>query len=72
MKFMDRLKAEVSGWEFAIEDLADRVSCTISQGGAVFPEHADNPKQLIHTADTALLKAKESGRNTSLLYHSEN
>ena len=80
IKFMDRLKAEVSGWEFAIpsgpgltgEGLSDRVSCTISQGGAVFPEHADDPKQLIHTADTALLKAKESGRNTSFLYQSGN
>ena len=70
VKFMDRLKAEVSNWEFAVEDLANQVSCTISQGCALFPEHADNSKQLFHAADTALMKAKESGRNTSLLYHS--
>ncbi len=72
VRFMDRLRAEVSTWEFAIEGLSDRVSCTISQGGAVFPEHADNPKQLVHAADTALLKAKESGRNTSHLYRPAN
>lgn len=72
VKFMERLKAEVSGWEFAIGGVSDRIWCTISQGGAVFPDHADDAKKLIFAADMALLKAKEAGRNTSLLYSPAN
>ncbi len=72
VKFMERLKGEVAGWEFAIDGVPDRIQCTISQGGAVFPNHANDPKQLIYAADMALLKAKEAGRNTSLLYSPAN
>ncbi len=68
LKFMDRLKAEVSQWKFTIEGVSEQIWCTISQGGAVFPDHADDAKQLVHAADMALLKAKEAGRDTSLLY----
>lgn len=71
LRFMDRLKAEVSNWKFAVESVSESVSCTISQGGAVFPQHADDPKGLVFAADMALLKAKEAGRNTSLLYDPE-
>jgi len=71
-RFMDRLKTEVSGWEFAIDNESSPVMCTISQGGALFPEHANDPERLVFAADMALLKAKEAGRNTSLLYQSEN
>ncbi|UCG00095.1 MAG: GGDEF domain-containing protein [Spirochaetaceae bacterium] len=36
---------------------------TTSQGLACFPDHASNPKTLREAADSALYRAKESGRN---------
>jgi diguanylate cyclase (GGDEF)-like protein len=36
---------------------------TTSQGLACFPDHASNPKALREAADSALYRAKESGRN---------
>jgi diguanylate cyclase (GGDEF)-like protein/PAS domain S-box-containing protein len=38
-------------------------SVTISAGIAVFPEHADNPEDLIHAGDLALYRAKAEGRD---------
>jgi len=66
--FMERLKTEVAQWEFTVDDAPGPVRCSISQGGAVYPDHAADAQQLVHAADMALLKAKESGRNTSLLF----
>jgi diguanylate cyclase (GGDEF)-like protein len=66
--FMERLKTEVAQWEFTIDGVPEPIHCSISQGGAVYPDHAADAKQLVHAADMALLKAKEAGRNTSLLY----
>lgn len=34
-----------------------------SMGVALYPEHADTPKQLLKIADAAMYQAKESGRN---------
>ncbi|HWR83884.1 MAG TPA: GGDEF domain-containing protein [Candidatus Deferrimicrobium sp.] len=67
-RFMNRLQAEVGNWRFSVDHAADPVSCTISQGGAIYPDHADTPEHLVHAADQALLRAKEKGDNTSLLY----
>ncbi len=67
-KFMERLKAEVGRHQFAIGGLPAPLTCTVSLGGSIFPDHADNPRQLIFTADMALLKAKEMGRNKAVLY----
>jgi diguanylate cyclase (GGDEF)-like protein len=36
---------------------------TTSQGLACYPEHASDPKALRESADSALYRAKESGRN---------
>lgn len=36
---------------------------TISQGIAVFPQHADNAEQLLQAADAALYRAKQEGRD---------
>jgi diguanylate cyclase (GGDEF)-like protein len=41
-----------------------------SMGIAVAPDHANNPRDLFHTADTALRKAKELGRNRVVVYNS--
>jgi diguanylate cyclase (GGDEF)-like protein len=40
-----------------------RLKVTTSQGLACFPDHASNPKALREAADSALYRAKESGRN---------
>lgn len=68
LKFMERLQSQIINSRFVIEGLGEPLHCTVSIGGAVFPEHAADSKKLIFAADMALLKAKESGRNRSLLY----
>ncbi|MEW5995033.1 MAG: GGDEF domain-containing protein, partial [Candidatus Zixiibacteriota bacterium] len=67
-RFMERLRSQVASWKFALEGASEPVSCTISQGGALFPDHAETPEKLIHAADMALLKAKESGRNGLVIF----
>lgn len=61
--FMERLQAKVAQSIFVADVANAKLRCTVSQGGAVFPDHADTPKRLIFAADMALLAAKESGRN---------
>lgn len=43
------------------------LKCTISIGVAGFPLNADTKDQLIQKADSALYKAKETGRNKVVL-----
>ncbi len=68
VKFMNRLNQQVSRSKFDVPGLKKKLSTTISLGGAVFPNHAGNPRQLIFAADMALLQAKEQGRDKSVLY----
>ncbi len=68
IQFMKRLKAEVNRSKFTADGVPDYINCTVSLGGAVFPDHADEAKKLIHLADMALLRAKEAGRDRCLLY----
>jgi len=68
LRFMERLKSEVARARFLISSSGDTIQCTVSLGGAVYPEHAQDPEKLIHNADMALLKAKEMGRNMSMLH----
>jgi len=68
IRFMKRLKAEVNRSQFTADGVPDYINCTVSLGGAVFPDHADEAKKLIHLADMALLRAKEAGRDRCLLY----
>jgi diguanylate cyclase (GGDEF)-like protein len=42
---------------------ADGPRLTASLGVAVFPDHGATPEALLHTADTALYRAKAEGRN---------
>lgn len=44
------------------------VQVSISMGAAFFPEHADDDVSIIRCADSALLTAKENGRNQLCLY----
>jgi GGDEF domain-containing protein len=43
----------------------------VSLGGSIFPDHGHDSRGLIHAADMALLRAKESGRNRSLIFELE-
>ena len=65
--FMERLHRKVSSTSFRLDQLDKEIHCTISVGGAVFPEHGDTPEKLVYAADMALLRAKEGGRDRHLL-----
>jgi diguanylate cyclase (GGDEF)-like protein len=66
-RFMHRLQQKIAGSRFRLDQIEKEVTCTVSLGGAIFPENAENAEQLIYAADMALLKAKESGRNRSFV-----
>jgi diguanylate cyclase (GGDEF)-like protein len=66
--FMERLRHEIEVKECRVPHLEQPIRCTISLGGAIFPEHATDPDRLIYAADMALLRAKENGRNNGQLY----
>jgi len=62
-QFMDRLQRKIVGSKFSFDQIPSDLIFTISQGGAVYPDHGETSEQLIFAADMALLKAKEAGRN---------
>ncbi len=62
-QFMDRLQKKIVGSKFSFDQITSDLVFTISQGGAVYPDHGTNSEQLIFAADMALLQAKEAGRN---------
>ncbi|RKX27582.1 MAG: hypothetical protein DRP45_00670 [Candidatus Zixiibacteriota bacterium] len=68
VRFMARLQRKIAAQSFTVHKLNRELVCTISQGAAVYPDHAGTPEELIYASDMALLKAKESGRNQFLLY----
>src|SRR5471032_1048211 len=47
-----------------------RLQVTPSIGIALIPDHGSTPADLLKRADIALYRAKDSGRNTTQLYHS--
>jgi diguanylate cyclase (GGDEF)-like protein len=67
-RFMERLQQKIAESPFSLAQVAEAFECTISQGGAVYPDHGADTEQLIFAADMALLRAKESGRNKYMLY----
>ena len=67
MKFVHRLHNKIIKTSYLLQEKGESVSCTISMGIAIYPDHAKDSKKLIYAADMALLKAKESGRNQALL-----
>jgi diguanylate cyclase (GGDEF)-like protein len=66
-RFMERLREKISGANFSVDDSGGEYRCTISQGGAVFPEHGERVEELIRSADQALLTAKGRGRDQAVL-----
>lgn len=67
-QLMQRLQETIGAARFEVVNLEEPLSCTISQGAALFPIHADNQTDLIFHADMALLKAKAGGRNHFLIH----
>ena len=47
------------------------LSCTLSMGVALYPQHGDTLTALLHRADIALYKAKTAGRNRLELFKDE-
>jgi diguanylate cyclase (GGDEF)-like protein len=68
-RFMKRLQNRISETKFMISGDKREIYCTVSQGGAVFPIHADSGGGLFQAADLALLGAKAQGRNQYVLYN---
>jgi len=66
--FMGRIERRISSDKSSIEWSNQRLDYTVSIGGAVYPEDADSDSDLVHSADMALLKAKEDGRNCARIY----
>ncbi|MHB8840352.1 MAG: GGDEF domain-containing protein [Candidatus Aquicultor sp.] len=68
MKVAQRINSEFTkAVERELPDTKD-LSCTVSIGLSDYPACAQGKDDLVFTADTALLKAKESGRNCVLYY----
>ncbi len=70
VKFMQRMLDTISKTDITLEGQLQLVHCSVSLGGALFPEHAQDAQKLIYAADMALLAAKASGRNRLLVYDS--
>lgn len=57
----ERLRISVCDQDFQFKD--QKIKCSISLGVASFPEDGKKPEELIASADAALYRAKDSGRN---------
>jgi diguanylate cyclase (GGDEF)-like protein len=62
-RFVRRFQKKIAGTGFKIDSEGKELTCTVSQGGAIFPDNGTDSEQLIYAADMALLEAKNSGRN---------
>jgi diguanylate cyclase (GGDEF)-like protein len=65
----ERITRAIAQVRFEYEGQSLRL--TSSLGVAVFPDHADNPEDLIARADTAMYQAKEAGKNAWRIYRSD-
>ncbi len=58
----ERIRGVAARAELALDD-GRKVKVTLSIGGCIYPEHAQNETQLFRMADRALYEAKEEGKN---------
>jgi two-component system cell cycle response regulator len=70
-RFMERLQCRIAETKFQLSEQGPDINCTISLGGAVYPNHADGAESLFRAADLALLRAKSRGRNQHVLHDFE-
>ncbi len=66
LKVAERLRCLVE--ELQIQVQGQRIAATISLGVAAFPQDATSMEKLVSCADKALYRAKEAGRNRSILW----
>ncbi|HVP35678.1 MAG TPA: GGDEF domain-containing protein [Terriglobales bacterium] len=71
LKFIERLRKSIQHHPFVDEFLQMEHHLTVSAGAAIYPEHARTLEKLIYAADMALLNAKNSGKNKTLVYSGE-
>jgi diguanylate cyclase (GGDEF)-like protein len=70
-QFMRRLRSDLEQTAIPISGTSTTIHCTISLGGAIYPQHGEDPDQLFHAADMALLQAKGAGRNLAVVHGDE-
>ncbi len=68
LKFLERLRKNIMNYPFKDEHSKEEHNVTVSLGGAIYPYDARSVDRLIYCADMALLKAKNSGKNRSIMY----
>jgi len=71
LKFIERLRKSIQHHPFVDEFLQMEHHLTVSAGAAIYPQHARTVEKLIYGADMALLNAKNSGKNKTLVYSGE-
>lgn len=65
-KASEKLRKKVEKYNWSINN--KRINVSVSIGIACFPHQAKNKDELIRAADSALYKAKEAGRNRTVIY----
>ncbi len=65
-KIAERIRKRVEAHRFEADGVS--IAVTVSLGIASYPRDASSREELIERADQALYKAKESGRNRTVLY----
>jgi len=71
LRFIERLRKSIQHHPYVDEFLQMEHHLTVSAGAAIYPQHARTPEKLIYGADMALLNAKNSGKNKTLVYSGE-
>ena len=66
LNIVERLRRKVASQPVAIDDDGLSVPVTVSIGLAAFPEDGASRKALYQSADTALYRAKQNGRNRTV------
>lgn len=67
LEIMEQVRQEIQAFPF----LEEGYKITVSSGIASFPAHGTTPEQLIERADQALYRAKQSGKNQSVVWEKE-
>jgi diguanylate cyclase (GGDEF)-like protein len=68
----ERIRRSIEGHPFPVDAPAGSViplRCTVSIGVAAMTRECANAGQLLHMADTAMYRAKQDGRNRTVVFH---